>query len=155
MFEGSRHVRRKIKSGVDGGPSGGSSVHRPGSEDPHRCQRNLLDFPHSMQCIGFYNYFYSMIIIKSNNNIKVQRSTFEERSCIQSKSFTFLLLLALFLKSIFWILMKRYIKIELIKSNKYEDYHNKRKTWVESKHQPPLTPKMNMIKVKSSGLLAL
>ena len=28
--------------GVDGGPSGGSRVLRPGSEDPHRRQRNLF-----------------------------------------------------------------------------------------------------------------
>ena len=27
---------------VDGGPSGGSSVRRPGSEDPHRRQRKLF-----------------------------------------------------------------------------------------------------------------
>ena len=29
---------------VDGGPSGGSSVCRPGSEDPHRRQRNSICF---------------------------------------------------------------------------------------------------------------
>ena len=29
-------------SGVDGGPSGGSSVCRPGSEDPHRYQRKFV-----------------------------------------------------------------------------------------------------------------
>ena len=32
----SRHVRRKISAHVNGGPSGGSSVRRAGSEDPHR-----------------------------------------------------------------------------------------------------------------------
>ena len=31
----------KISAAVDGGLSGGSSVHRPGSDDPHRHQRNL------------------------------------------------------------------------------------------------------------------
>ena len=31
-----RHVRRKISASVDGGPSRGSRVRRPGSEDPHR-----------------------------------------------------------------------------------------------------------------------
>ena len=31
-----RHVCRKISASVDGGPSGGSRVRRPGSEDPHR-----------------------------------------------------------------------------------------------------------------------
>ena len=31
-----RHVRQKISASVDGGPSGGSRVRRPGSEDPHR-----------------------------------------------------------------------------------------------------------------------
>jgi hypothetical protein len=30
------HVREKISASVDGGPSGGSRVRRPGSEDPHR-----------------------------------------------------------------------------------------------------------------------
>ena len=37
-----RHVRRKISASVDGGPSGGSRVRRPGSEDPHRRQRNFF-----------------------------------------------------------------------------------------------------------------
>ena len=31
-----RHVWRKISASVAGGPSGGSCVRRPGSEDPHR-----------------------------------------------------------------------------------------------------------------------
>ena len=31
-----RHVRRKISASVDGGPSRGSRVRRPGSDDPHR-----------------------------------------------------------------------------------------------------------------------
>ena len=35
-----RHVRWKKSAGVDGGLSGGSIVRRPGSEDPHRHQRN-------------------------------------------------------------------------------------------------------------------
>jgi hypothetical protein len=30
-----RHVRRKLSAHVDGGPSGGSIMRRPGSEDPH------------------------------------------------------------------------------------------------------------------------
>jgi hypothetical protein len=30
-----------ISAGVDGGHSGGSRVRRPGSEDPHRCQRKF------------------------------------------------------------------------------------------------------------------
>ena len=30
-----------ISAGVDGGLSGGSGMHRPGSEDPHRRQRNF------------------------------------------------------------------------------------------------------------------
>ena len=29
-------MSRKISAGVNGGPRGGSSVRRPGSEDPHR-----------------------------------------------------------------------------------------------------------------------
>ena len=33
---------RKISASVDGGPSGGSRVHRPGSEDPHRRERNSV-----------------------------------------------------------------------------------------------------------------
>ena len=36
-------MRRKISAHVDGGPSGWSSVSRPGSEDPHRRERNLLN----------------------------------------------------------------------------------------------------------------
>ena len=32
---------RKTSAGVDGGMSGGSSVRRPVSEDPHQCQRNF------------------------------------------------------------------------------------------------------------------
>ena len=35
-----RHVCRKIYAGVDGGLSGGSSMCRPGSEEPNRHQRN-------------------------------------------------------------------------------------------------------------------
>ena len=35
------HVQRTFFAGVDGGLSGGSSMCRPGSEDPHRCQRKL------------------------------------------------------------------------------------------------------------------
>ena len=31
-----KHVRRKNSASVDGGPSGGSSLRRPVSEDPHR-----------------------------------------------------------------------------------------------------------------------
>ena len=34
-----RHVRRKNSAGFDGGLSGGVSVRRPVSEDPHRRQR--------------------------------------------------------------------------------------------------------------------
>ena len=34
-------MRRKISAHVDGGPSGGSSVRRPGSEDPHRRERKF------------------------------------------------------------------------------------------------------------------
>ena len=30
----------KMSASVDGGPSGGSRVRRPGSEDPHRRERN-------------------------------------------------------------------------------------------------------------------
>jgi hypothetical protein len=35
-------VRRKISAHVDGGLSGGSRVRRPGSEDPHRRERNSI-----------------------------------------------------------------------------------------------------------------
>ena len=33
---------RKISANVDGGPSGGSFVCRPGSEDPHQRERNFF-----------------------------------------------------------------------------------------------------------------
>ena len=36
-----RHVRRIISAYVDGGPSGGSSVSRPGSGDPHQREQKL------------------------------------------------------------------------------------------------------------------
>ena len=36
QFPPPRHVRRKISTSVDGGPSEGSRVRRPGSEDSHR-----------------------------------------------------------------------------------------------------------------------
>ena len=35
-------MRRKISDSVDGGPSGGSRVRRPGSEDPHRRKRKFV-----------------------------------------------------------------------------------------------------------------
>ena len=38
-----RHKHRKISAIVDGGPSGGSSVRRPGSEDPHRRLQKFQD----------------------------------------------------------------------------------------------------------------
>ena len=37
-----RHVRQQISAGVDGGLNGGSSLGRPGSEDPHRRQWKFL-----------------------------------------------------------------------------------------------------------------
>ena len=43
---------RKISASVDGGPSRGSRMHRPGSEDPHRRQWKLL--------IIFYAYYACM-----------------------------------------------------------------------------------------------
>ena len=46
-------VHRKMSTGVDGGLSGGSSVRRPGSEDPHRRQRKLLGL------MTFNVYIYS------------------------------------------------------------------------------------------------
>jgi hypothetical protein len=43
MFEGDSAdtCNGKISAGVDGGPSGGSSVRRHGSKDPHWCQRKF------------------------------------------------------------------------------------------------------------------
>ena len=42
MFEGdSADICRKISAHVNEGPSGGSSVPRPGSEDPHRCEQKF------------------------------------------------------------------------------------------------------------------
>ena len=37
---------RNISARVDGGPSEGSSVRRPGREDPHWCERNFLKREH-------------------------------------------------------------------------------------------------------------
>ena len=37
-----RHVCRKNSASVDGGPCGGSRVRRPGSEDPHQREQNVL-----------------------------------------------------------------------------------------------------------------
>ena len=45
-----RHVCRKISAHIDGGLSGGSSVRRPGSNDPHRRQRNFV-FPSDIALI--------------------------------------------------------------------------------------------------------
>ena len=45
---------RKISSHVDGGPSGGSSVRRPGSGDPHRHKRKF-DNSAILQNIDFLN----------------------------------------------------------------------------------------------------
>ena len=44
VFEGdfADTCTEKISAGVDGGLSGRSSVHRPGSEDPHGRHRKLL-----------------------------------------------------------------------------------------------------------------
>ena len=43
MFKGdSAHMRQTISAHVDGGPSGGSSVCRSGSEDPHQRERKCL-----------------------------------------------------------------------------------------------------------------
>ena len=33
---------QRISAGVDGGPNGGSGVHRPGNDNPHRRQRKLI-----------------------------------------------------------------------------------------------------------------
>jgi hypothetical protein len=44
-------VHRKTSTGVDGGSSWGSSVHRPGSEDLHRHQRN---FRYPPPCTSIY-----------------------------------------------------------------------------------------------------
>ena len=37
-------MRQKISAHSDVGPSGGSSVRRPGSEDPHRHEWNFVHF---------------------------------------------------------------------------------------------------------------
>jgi hypothetical protein len=44
--EKTQHLQQNISAHVNGGPSGGSSVHTPGSEDPHRFERKffLLSF---------------------------------------------------------------------------------------------------------------
>ena len=44
MFEGDFADMCAISSHVDGGPSRGSWVRRPGSEDPHRREQNLYGF---------------------------------------------------------------------------------------------------------------
>jgi hypothetical protein len=45
-------VRLKISPGVDGGLSGGSSVRRPRSEDPHRRQWKLFSLLEQVLCLG-------------------------------------------------------------------------------------------------------
>jgi hypothetical protein len=48
MFEGDSADKcaGKISAHVDGGPSGGSSMRRPRSEDPHRRERNYNVLSH-------------------------------------------------------------------------------------------------------------
>ena len=46
-----RRVRRFFFAGVDRGPNGGSSLRRPGSEDPHRRQRDYISSHISLKCL--------------------------------------------------------------------------------------------------------
>ena len=52
MFEGDSAdtCTVKISAHVDGGPRGGSRVRKPGNEDPHRRERNVLN------CFGLWQY---------------------------------------------------------------------------------------------------
>ena len=81
-----RHVRRKISAGVDGGLSGGSSVRRPGSEDPHRHQRKfsilcklnrkVIEQNMNPECLNPRNpfsvlYLYILILAHSYSHVLV------------------------------------------------------------------------------------
>ena len=59
-----RHVCQKISASVDGGPSGGSRVRRPGSEDPGartpigaRGIPNLFRHSEIFETLQFYSWF--------------------------------------------------------------------------------------------------
>ena len=57
-------MRWKISAGVNGGLSGGSSLCRTGSEDPHRRQRKFVS-----SLYKFYSYFSDLSLGTSNKGI--------------------------------------------------------------------------------------
>ena len=82
-----RHVRQQISAHVDGGPSGGASMCRPGSKDPNRRERKfynkiykfwegwLLVDKHNRKCIcsPLYRYLWK------KNRVKPETSTSTSR----------------------------------------------------------------------------
>ena len=66
------HVCKKNSAGVNGEPSGGSSVHRPGSEDPHWCQRKFV-----------------LVFTNTTNNTKMKNNHLSEMCKLHSKMETY------------------------------------------------------------------
>ena len=60
-----RHVRRKISAHIDGGPSRGSSMRRPRSEDPHRRERKFLDISSPSITCSLSSNFKALFIMLS------------------------------------------------------------------------------------------
>jgi hypothetical protein len=60
---------------IDWGPRGGSSVRRPGSKDPHRCERKYLElgefwFQISTKCYMLHGLIgHHLLYFKSADNI--------------------------------------------------------------------------------------
>ena len=73
-------MHRKNSASVDGGPSRGSRLHKPGSEDPHRRWRNFCDYfsfvffsstsvPHTFLPEGFMLWFLNFAWAPMSPNI--------------------------------------------------------------------------------------
>ena len=65
-----RHMCWKISAGVDGGLSGGSSLSRPRSEDPHRHQRKLLLYFCSIYLVYVFDILPLRETIKKNAKLR-------------------------------------------------------------------------------------
>ena len=73
MFEGESAdtCAGKISAHVNGGPSGGSSVRRPGTEDPHRHERNSITFGNSNRVCW---QLYPVKVTRMSSKIKSSHS---------------------------------------------------------------------------------
>ena len=74
-FSGFRRMRREISASVDGGLSGGSSVRRPGSEDPHRRQRKFKNI--SNHSCRHLKQFLAFLLFKKMPNAGIYYALFE------------------------------------------------------------------------------